>query len=197
MRRAFLKVELRDRIAELLSTQGATVKKAELIGPKNDLPCDIELGLAEGMDRRYRVFVWSVAHGGKSRAQGEYRIQTKLKAERRLSVQEGTLLLLGYYDEAIDIAGRECGNSPPLGMKVFVAWNPVNHLRVGKSSSCQVSFDILLEAHLHGVAVAERTLSGGLTECVFAFRPSRLLRYFDQAAGGHDLVTSTKLSRGT
>lgn len=123
----------------------------------------------------------------------EYRIQTKLGTQRRLSFDHGTTILLGYYLESADKVGKEVGNVPPDGMEVFVAWDPAAHLRLGSSSSCQVPFDLLRKGFDWGVAANSRRLSDGSEETIVTLRPEFLGDYLQAASGGHHKVDTAEL----
>src|SRR5262249_6944529 len=97
------------RLAEIIRTivsQSAEVRESEFIGPGGDLPGRCDLEWPTGIERQFIVYVWTIGHGGKSRSQQEYRIQTKLKLPRPLQFEGGITLLLGYYDASLDGAGR-------------------------------------------------------------------------------------------
>jgi hypothetical protein len=139
------------------------------------------------------MYFWTVSHGGRARPLKEYRIQVKLKDRRSLDFGNGTTLLLGYYTRGNDHVGRDLGNDPPADMEVFVAWDPIQHLALGASSSCQVPYDLMFKAYLEGLSESERRCADGSLEEVFAFRPELLPRYLREAAGGHNRVTLTGL----
>jgi len=181
------------RISEALSAGGCEVLVEGLVGPKGDLPWQCEAVFPDGSRRTFRLYFWTISHGGRTRSQDEYRIQAKLKTARRLEFGLGTTLLLGYYLESEDRVGRAEGNSPTKGMEVFVAWDPLQHLRVGASSSCQVRFDLLHQAYLHGIAMADRRIADGVLEQVVAVRPEHLWRYLRSAAGGHNSLNKSLL----
>ncbi len=149
--------------------------------------------MESGARRRYRFYVWTVGHGGLARPKNEYRIQTKLKVEASLQFGSGTTVLIGYYRRDVDIAGIKAGNEPPRDMEVFVAWDPVKHLRPGASSSCQVPFSTMYEAYLVGLSASQRKLADGSAELVLSFRPEYLAPYLLLAAHGHESVTRENL----
>lgn len=181
------KPRIADRIATSLEESGVSVDEARFTGLGEELlPWNCLLRFSGAVKRRYSMYFWTIGHGGRSRSQTEYRIQTKLGTQRRLSFQHGTTILLGYYLESEDKVGKDLGNEPPSGMEVFVAWNPVGHLRLGSSSSCQVPFAALTEAHEWGGAVVNRKIAGGVQETVFCMRPEHLDVYLRMASGGHE-----------
>jgi len=158
------------------------------------LPVRLIVTDERGLTRTYLVYVWTIGHGGKSRTQDEYRIQAKLPVGRDLTVGGGTTLLLGYYHEEADRAGRELGNTPNDGMEIFVAWDASKHLRVGTSSSCQVPFGLMDDARLVGSAWLDRRIAHGERETVIALRPEMLAKYLSLASGGHTFVSPGDLT---
>lgn len=177
-----------------LQTSGARLVETGLTGRGNaDLPWTCTADLA-GRTRSYRCYFWTITHGGNHRSRSEYRIQTMLTStERRLAFGAGTTLLLGYYDSAVDDAGRELGHNPPAEMGLFVAWDATRHVALGYSSSCQVAYEQLFQAYVDGVCARSRSVSGGASEMVIALRPEYLASYFLEASGGHDGVEVSRL----
>lgn len=117
----------------------------------------------------------------------------KLKTERQLRVDQGTTILLGYYNRSLDVVGPNLGVDPPEGMEIFVAWDALQHLHIGASSSCQVPFSLMYDAYTRGKALMERRLSEENTEQVIAFQPKYLGSYLAHASGGHRFVSIDKL----
>ena len=187
------KTEISKRILEILERSVARVIESSFADAADYLPWYLTIELSNRKIRDYSLYFWTVSHGGKSRSVDEYRIQTKLKADKELRVQDGTTLLLGYYHERVDASGRAVGNVPPEGMEVLVAWNALEHLRLGSSSSCQVSFEVMYDAYLTGKACTTRVLPENSRETVFAFRPEYLSSYLDAASGGHQRVQLASL----
>jgi len=182
------KTALADRLAKGLFQGGARMGRAEFSGPRGHLPWLITVESAERSPRDYRVYMWTIGHGGRTRSQDEYRIQTMLPDKRTLEFGRGTTVLLGYYDERVDRSGRAAGNQPPAGMEVVVAWDAVQHLRVGASSSCQVPFTLMENAYFNGVAARARRLAEDEVEQVIAMQLDYLAGYLLEAAGGHGFV---------
>ena len=132
---------------------------------------------------------WTIGHGGRSRSPNEYRIQTKLDDSPEFIFGESaTTVLLGYYHASLDVSGKAIGNSPSSDMEIVVAWNPLMHLRLGASSSCQVPFELLDRSRLLGVAEGQRELANGELENVIAMRPEYFAQYLAVASGGHQFV---------
>jgi Methylase-associated X1 len=185
------KRDIARRLTSFLELGDGRVIDASFDGARLPWMCTVE---ASGHSRVFRCYFWTVTHGGKHRADSEYRIQTLLtSADRRLAFGAGTTLLLGLYDAASDLAGRDLGHQIPEGMTVIVAWDPIKHIKLGASSSCQVPLDQLISAHLDGVAERTRGVRDEQTETVIAFRPEYLASYILQAAGGHDTVDVARL----
>ncbi len=107
-------------------------------------------------------------------------------------MEPGPRFLLGLYDGSLDEAGKRIGHQIANDMQVVVAWDPVLHISLGASSSCQVPIEQLMSAHLIGVASRTRRVRDDL-ETVIALRPEYLASYFMEAAGGHDAVDPSHL----
>jgi hypothetical protein len=176
------------RLTSILESSGCRVYNPAFVGLRQDLPWECTISFPDGCLRDYALYFWTISHGGRTRSRDEYRIQAKLKANRSLHFGRGTTLLLGYYSAKEDGAGRRAGNSPYDGMELFVAWDPLQHIYLGASSSCQVSYDVLLRAFLSGCASGLRRTRDGSTEVVIAVTADRLQRYLRCAAGGHNSV---------
>jgi hypothetical protein len=182
-------------IQSWLETQGVDIKDSAFVGTAGDLPWACEIIFESRFTRKFSLYFWTIGHGGRTRSQTEYRVQTKLKKERKLHIGNGTSLLLGYYNESLDIVGKDLGNRPPQGMEVLVAWDPIYHLRVGESSSCQVSFDLLYRSYLSGVSGFVRQLADGNNEQVIGFRSEYLANYLRLSVLGHRRVQIEALRR--
>jgi hypothetical protein len=187
------KARLIDLILAAIQNRGVDVAPIGFVGDGNDLPWACEVRFRGQTSRRFLVYCWTISHGGRARPLNEYRIQVKLRSSRRLRFGDGTSLLLGYYDERHDQVGRVIGNVVPEEMKVFVAWDPLQHLRLGESSSCQVKFETMYEAYIQGAASSTRQIVDGSMERIIAFRPEKAADYFRAAAGGHNQVTLNSL----
>lgn len=173
------------RLSSMLERSGADLRFSQLAEGRR-LPWSIEVAFPDQRVRSFRVYVWTVGHGGRSRASSEYRIQTKLGGTPEFAFGDSaTTVLLGYYDERVDVSGKAIGNTPPDGMEIVVAWDPILHLKLGVSSSCQVSLDLLERSHLVGATERTRSLAGGDVETVIAMRPEYFARYLATSTGGH------------
>lgn len=182
------KVAIADRIEAALHSSGATVVHGSFTDDRGALPFRCKVRFQDGSERGYTLYFWTISHGGRSRSRTEYRIQAKLRSARDLDFENGTTLLMGYYAALADRVGAEEGNVAPAQMEAFAAWDPLVHLRVGASSSCQVPFAVLEAAYLKGASVALRRNQSGPPERVIAFRPENLASYMRAAAGGHNSV---------
>lgn len=187
------KTVIAERVLSLLNGQGCSALALGFLGFNNDLPWACGVTFADGRQRRYNIYFWTVSHGGKRRPEQEYRIQMKLKADRSLRFEPGTTLLIGYYHNAHDLAGSSTSPTLQPEIEVFVAWDPIHHLAVAGSSSCQVSYDLIQQGYIDGVAASNRRCHDGAVEMVIAFRPELLCRYLKEAAGGHNCVTAHAL----
>src|SRR2546426_5120125 len=150
------KSSIANRILKKLSQGNCIVSEYGFRGVRGDLPWTCVVELPQQTSRRFHMYFWTVSHGGRSRTDSEYRIQVKLKESSALEFGGGTTLLLGYYDASGDSTDHTRTTAPPKEMEMFVAWDPIHHLKLGLSSSCQVSFDLLLRAYLHGADQAAR-----------------------------------------
>lgn len=187
------KAALVDRLCEYLREQDCAIDRAELSGDGGDLPCSLDVTFPGGRKRRYNLYCWTMGHGGRSRSALEYRIQVKLGKGRQFKFKDASSVLLGYYDVDQDHVGKEMGNKPERDMRILTAWDPVRHIEVGVSSSCQITFPILHQAYLVGADEKQRRCADGVTETAIAFRPEFLARYLYLVSSGHESVTAAKL----
>jgi hypothetical protein len=187
------KSAIASRIVKILSQGDCLVGEHGFRGVRGDLPWTCVVELPRQTSRRFHMYFWTVSHGGRSRTDSEYRIQVKLKESSALEFGGGTTLLLGYYRASEDATARSRNTAPPKDMEMFIAWDPIHHLRLGLSSSCQVSFDLMLRAYLHGADQVARRCADGSVEQVIAFRSEFLPRYLKEAAGGHNAVSAVQV----
>ncbi|HEX8706471.1 MAG TPA: hypothetical protein VF815_46985, partial [Myxococcaceae bacterium] len=150
---------------------------------------------ANGHDRRFRLWLFEVRHGGKSRDPGEYRIQVSNGPKSVLNEGGWADVLLGYS----------------IDHDVLVAYDPrylekfLEHfLAVGESGSdsAQVSLETLEAAQASGVAYESKdTEVVGPDTRVAAFRPIYLSAFlFDREAflsGNSSLAGASLTSDGT
>jgi len=177
------------RILEVL---GSSPHRVTRIGERkaDRLPLTLEISFSTGQRRSFDLYFWTISHGGASRSAEEFRIQVKFPQDgQQLRRTGGTVLLLGYYNSAD--SGPHAG-VPWSNGEAFVAWDPLMHLRVGKSASCQVNYPVLKAALLMGVGVQRRRCSMGI-ETVFAMRSERLPAYMRLARAGHNAVAVEEL----
>ena len=178
----------RDIVSRLESTirNSNSVIHDSNLASGNRLPWTADLEFPNRLRRKYRIYVWTVCHGGKSRSPNEYRIQTKLNDSHEFAFgNSATTVLLGYYHADLDAGGKAVGNRPTDGMEIVVSWDPLMHFNLGASSSCQVPFDLLERSRRAGVAAGERRLISGEVENIIAMRPEYLPQYLAAASGGH------------
>jgi hypothetical protein len=187
------KSQLVSRLGAHLEGSGCQLKPVEFLGAREDLPCRLQVTFPNRAERRFNLYCWTIGHGGRTRSATEYRIQAKLKEQRRLNFGGATAVLLGYYEPLVDTVGKELGNEPPEDMRVIACWNPVYHLHVGASSSCQVSFGTLQDAYLAGAADTQRKCAHGELETVVVFRPELLARYMFLAGNGREQLSAQDL----
>jgi hypothetical protein len=178
------KREICRRLRDHLLNNQCEVSEESDVG-LNGLPWVFNVRFSDGSTREFFLYVWTIAHGGKTRADDEYRIQIKLEKSRSLRVGKGTTILLGYYSEKEDSIGKMIGHRAPPGLEILVAWDAIEHLHIGASSSCQVLYPLMYDAYLRGRAEASRQLTSGAMEHIVAFRPEFLASYLKAASGGH------------
>jgi hypothetical protein len=157
------------------------------------LPWQVSVTFPQGAARRYNLYCYSMGHGGRCRPKSEYRIQVKLGAARKFKFKDGASVLLGYYDVDQDTVGRQMGNVPAADMRVIAAWDPVRHIQIGVSSSCQVTFPVMHQAYLLGAGEKVRKCADGEIETAIVFRPEYLARYLQLASAGHCAVSAAKI----
>jgi hypothetical protein len=187
------KAALVDLLCAYLEEQDCAINRAELGGDGGELPCRFDVTFPQGSKRRYNIYCWTMGHGGRSRSALEYRIQVKLGKGRQLSFRDASSVLLGYYDVDYDHVGKEMGNKPERDMRILTAWDPVRHIEVGVSSSCQITFPVLHQAYLVGADEKKRRCADNVIETAIAFRPEYLARYLFLVSSGHETVTAAKL----
>jgi hypothetical protein len=162
--------------------EGSLIDEEELIGGRIGQPVLWNVALPSGRRRWFCVYVWTITHGGATRSPSEYRIQMSLR-ERVVSVPRGsTTLTMGVYDSE---GGSNHVTVDEEPIRVIVAWDAIRRLQPGASASCQVSYQTMRYAHIHGFAVQRRRIASGEEEAVIAFRPERFIDYLNAAAGGH------------
>jgi hypothetical protein len=187
------KAEIASRIRGALVASGGIVSTGAFIGAGGGLPWECQCHFADGSVREYLMYFWTISHGGRNRRESEYRVQAKLKYERSLEFHKGTTLLMGYYSGSLDRAGTVANNVLIPEMEAYAAWDPLAHMEVGSSSSCQLPYSLLCDAYLKGAASVWRRSREGNSERVIAFRPDCLGRYVRAAAGGHNAVAISAL----
>jgi putative restriction endonuclease len=137
------------------------------VGPVDGDDRPVLLELTDGAQIwRLRAFCWNVTHGGGTRSDQEYRVQTTRPRQVPFYVPEMTTLLLGYDNDR----------------DVFAAWNAERHPNPSTSSSLQVMGSALETAQESGFVAYPRELSDSTVELVVAFRPeftSTYLRSLD------------------
>jgi hypothetical protein len=188
------KSEIVARIEQIILDHGCSLLSSSLTAGTGSLPWKCTILFPDKSRRSFSIYVWTISHGGRTRSLTEYRIQAKLGRARSLSFRAGTTLLLGYYSRAADAEVREGVFSSPVEMEVLVAWDPLQHLHVGASSSCQVSFDLMLNGYLNGVASTRRQMRDGSSELIIAAGADYFCAYLRAAAGGHNAVDTSSLA---
>lgn len=186
------KSELAQTLVAHLERSGAVIRSCTFAGNGSSLPVDLDVTLAGGLEREFRIYIWTVSHGGRTRADGEYRIQAKLGERAELLVGGRTTLLLGYYAARADRSDLVELNDVPEELEAYVAWDPVRHSRGGKSSSCQVPMSLIQRAYRSGAAAASRECLSGSSERVLCLRGDHLAAYLAAARHGHRAALGSK-----
>jgi hypothetical protein len=181
------KATILEKIVQALQLSGVSARR---VGPESDpvrLPIALDVTFAMGLQRRYALYIWTVSHGGRSRDDGEFRIQTKIEGTDRLLFGKATTVLLGFFSQQLALRYSPSPPDLPPHAELFVAWDPVLHLHLGQRSSCQVQRDAIERAYLDGVATYQRRVVGG-SEQVIAVTPERLGWYLEAACRGHNMI---------
>ncbi|MBI1785198.1 HNH endonuclease [Candidatus Sumerlaeota bacterium] len=118
-----------------------------------------------------RLYIWNCTHGGKHRAEDEYRVQ--LTGVVPAAEKGETTLLLGWHE----------------GYRVFVGFDIRKHKgQASASPSIQVKEGSLLNAHNHAFAAYDRA-NGEIAVC---FRPEFIVSYAGNLAKLHGLSVKDK-----
>ena len=176
-----------DRLSTGLNAAGIGVKEATFATHRGGLPWTCTLTFPTGFERSYRCYLWTVTHGGRTRAASEFRVQATLPSAGLEFIAASTVLL-GYYSPA-----HVGADPPPASSELFVAWDPTLHIGVSYSASLQVPSELLVEAHLAGAATITRQLASGADENIVALRPEYVGRYFELVPGSHRRIRPSLL----
>jgi putative restriction endonuclease len=170
----FPKTAMRDIISDALTQSGYVVKSQGGSHP-------FRYKIQATTDEELLVYVWNVTHGGKNRADDEYRIQVTgpsgLKHDKGVKT-----LLLGVAVE-------------PASQLLLVGFDASKHSTFGSSPSIQVHTPTLLKAEREGMAAETKELARGDSEVVFAFRPEHLGDYLRSVFPAYH-EKQTQISRG-
>jgi putative restriction endonuclease len=118
-----------------------------------------------------RIYIWNCTHGGKNRAEDEYRVQiTGVVPEAQ---KDETTLLLGWHE----------------GYNVFVGFDIRKHKgQASASPSIQVKEGSLLNAHTHAFSAYDRA-NGEIAVC---FRPEFIIEYAKNLGKLHGFTAKDK-----
>jgi len=182
-----------NRILDIVRESSHAVIEGGLAHPGH-LPLTLDIRFNTGQRRSFDLYFWTVSHGGASRSEGEFRIQiTFPRHGQTIRRDRGTVLLLGYHGPMAAVTDDPTASlGTPGSGDVFVAWDPLMHLRVGKSVSVQVPGEVLREAQVRGVYAHFRKCVAGV-ETVVAMRSARLPAYLRLASAGHSSVSPEEL----
>lgn len=135
-------------------------------------PLELRLHIG-GSEQRYRLWVFEVRHGGKSRPEEEYRIQVSNGPKEVLNERGFVDVLLGYSKDLDVLVGYD-----PRYVEKYLKDYAI---REGGSDSAQVSLQTLKDAAKNGVAYeAKDTKIVGPNTRVAAFRPEHLAAFLAQ-----------------
>ena len=105
--------------------------------------------------RDAKIIIYNISHGGKKRAEDEYRIQIK-----EIGIEpeaECKTIILGYHSR----------------MEVFAGWDASKHPSPKYSSSLQIRLEALEKASMYGFSTCDK----GNGEIVVAFKPGLMSEY--------------------
>lgn len=153
----FSKTDMRDLISQALLRSGFTIQSVD-----GSHPFLYTVNL-NGTEERLLVYVWNITHGGKNRAEDEFRIQ--ITGVGGLKHEAGTkTLLLGVSLE-------------PASEIMLVGFDSTKHATFGSSPSIQVHTPTFLRAQKDGMAAETKELPSGDSEVVFVFRLEHFADY--------------------
>lgn len=146
--------------------QSAVSESADLTIEGGSNPFTMHALDVDGRRRTFKIYIWNLTHGGKTRLENEFRIQRTGKVLRKFP--RVPTLVLGWHE----------------GFGVFAAFDIRRHLHKSSSPSLQVKEEALLQAHVHSFAAYKR----GNGEIAIAFRPDFLLDYAFVSETIHDIA---------
>lgn len=158
------KLELLDRIAAALTLGGWSYLVIQQVHP-------FEFFIFRRDESfRIRVYIWNITHGGRTRADDEYRVQiTGVNQFSPVGVDR--TLVLGWWED----------------IGVFAGFDVSKHLQpLGSSPSLQITEGTLRHAAINAVATYRKATS----EIAIAFVPSFLGEYAARLASLHEIATS-------
>ena len=140
---------------------------------KNRNPYLIQADDGAGNSIAMRIYIWNCTHGGKGRADDEYRVQ--LVQIPPAPVGNEHLIVLGWHD----------------GYNVFVAFDPEKHIaQAGDSPSAQIKKNVLETANRNMFAAHVNAKS----ETIIAMRPEFFMTYVTNSMQLHKFGTSAELN---
>lgn len=169
--------QIRQIINDALENDGYIVNWLDIQHQPYHLQIDNGLGLID-----LYIYAWRINNGGRTNLPDEKRIEISSNVDpvgfaRAITATEKTLLL-GVYDS-------------PSGTPVFAAWDALANATHGKSKSCQVNVNDLVNGLRTGIYQTTDTKEN----IIYTFSPDYLSDYIDLVAPGNVLtlppVTST------
>ena len=161
--------QIRQIINDALVNDGYTITWLEKQHQPYHLQIDNGLGLLD-----LYVYTWRINNGGRTHLPNEKRIEIRSGVDpigfaRPITASDKTLLL-GVYDS-------------PSGTPVFAAWDALANATHGKSKSCQVNVNDLLNGLTAGI-FQTKDKKGNI---IYTFTPDYLSDYIDLVAPGNVL----------
>ncbi len=154
------KEELFHKVVKAIKRNGWEIKtKSDIL----QQPVRLEI-FKNDISQLLRVYIWNLSHGGKGRAENEFRIQVKVNRFEEESNSKA--LILGYWDDKDVFAGFDIRKH--IGQP---AW----------SASMQIKKEILEQA-INAKVAAHKKDNG---EIVVAFRPDFFIDYVNDSSEIH------------
>ncbi|NUM56486.1 MAG: HNH endonuclease [Candidatus Hydrogenedentes bacterium] len=164
------KPQLRSRVIEAVKASGWFVLDEQA---PNEHPFKLTVfpNGRSNESRKIKVYIWNVSHGGKKRADDEYRIQSKVS---HFQPELGyDLLILGWWEEG----------------RVFAAFDYRKHSgAVAWSASFQIKLDALENAAISGFSPSQKENQ----EIAIALRPDFLCHYVENRQAFHEFGRSSR-----
>lgn len=147
------KRELIDRFVKAVRSKGWNILYLSKSGSH---PADLQI-FSEEESYKVRLYIWNITHGGKTRAEDEYRIQIT-GTNQFIPIPGGKVLIMGWWED----------------VGVFAGFDYSRHSGIlGASPSFQIRRNYLEQAYRNGFSVCDK----GNRELAIAIRPDFLVDY--------------------